>query len=235
MIKAVIVDVDDTLCLTEATCFELENTTLIRMGRKPMPRSIHIATWGQPLFKAIMERSPGINVEAFKTAFQPMIESFIADGKLDSIPSVNYRAMDSLIEQGKLIMLLTSRTHEEFKHLLADDHLLASRVTAFYYRDNMRYHKPDPRAFDQLLHENNLQPNQCVYVGDSPSDAKAANGANIHFIASLESGIRLEKDFDGLSVDIFIKHFPDIVTAVARLEQSSIEDVSSEPELFQST
>jgi len=53
MIKTVIIDVDDTLCMTEAASFALENTALVRMGRKPMPRSIHVETWGQPLFDAI--------------------------------------------------------------------------------------------------------------------------------------------------------------------------------------
>lgn len=218
MIQAVIVDVDDTLCLTEAACFDLENTALARMGRSPMERSVHIATWGQPLFDAIVERSPGVDVEQFKIAYHPVIEEFIADNKLDVIPQENYEALDKLIALGKTIMLLTSRTHGEFKHMLAADHLLASRVTAFYYKDNMQYHKPDPRAFDQLFHDHNLQPKQCVYIGDSPSDGRAANGANVHFIASLESGIRQEQDFDGLRVDVFVDRFTDIIEAIKKLE-----------------
>jgi phosphoglycolate phosphatase len=78
MIKAVIIDVDDTLCLTEAASFDLENTALIRMGRDPMPRSIHVATWGQPLFEAILTRSPGVDVEAFKAAYHPDVVSAVA-------------------------------------------------------------------------------------------------------------------------------------------------------------
>jgi len=217
MIKAVIIDVDDTLCMTEAASFALENTALVRMGRAAMPRSIHVETWGQPLFEAILKRSPGIDVEAFKAAYHPAIEEFITNGKLDTIPDENYEALDELIGEGKLIMLLTSRTHGEFKHMLEPDHLLASRVKAFYYRDNMQFHKPDPRAFDELLSENSLRPEQCVYVGDSPSDAQAANGTGIRFIASLESGIRQRQDFEGLRVDAFVDRFPDIVGAVAAM------------------
>lgn len=219
MIKAVIIDVDDTLCLTEAASFELENATLVKMGRKPMPRSIHKETWGLPLFEAIAKRSPGIDIEAFKSAYLPAIEKFIADGKLDVIPNENFKALDEIISSGKLIMLLTSRTHMEFKHMLAPDHLLASRVEAFYYRDNMQFHKPDPRAFDQLLSVHKLRPNECVYVGDSLSDAKAANGAGIFFVANLESGIRQQQDFQGLYVDRFIDHFPEITEAITFIEQ----------------
>jgi phosphoglycolate phosphatase len=218
MIEAVIIDVDDTLCLTEAACFDLENEALQRMGRAPMERTVHLGTWGQPLFDAIRTRSPGIDVEQFKVAYHPVIDEFITDGRLDSIPEANYEALDHLIALGKKLMLLTSRTHGEFKHMLAPGHLLSSRVSAFYYKDNMAYHKPDPRAFDEVLRDNALQPNQCVYAGDSPSDAAASTEAGISFIASLESGIRQRQDFDGFRVAAFINIFPDIVDAVVALD-----------------
>lgn len=175
---------------------------------------------GSAPFDAILTRSPGVDVEAFKAAYHPAITEFIADGRLDKIPEENYQALDQLLALGKLVMLLTSRTHGEFKHMLEPDHLLASRVTAFYYRDNMQYHKPDPRAFDELLQAHGLSPEQCVYVGDSPSDAQASNEAGLNFIASLESGIRQRQDFDNYNVDAFIARFPDVVGAVTQLEKS---------------
>jgi len=218
MIEAVVIDVDDTLCLTEAACFDMENEVLVNMGRTPMSREIHRSTWGKPLFEAITDRSPGIDVGEFKAAYHPVIEGYVTTGKLDTIPDENYIAMDRLITLGKKIMLLTSRTHGELKHLLEPDHLLASRVEAFYYKDNMQFHKPDPRAFDELLQASSLAPGQCVYIGDSPSDAQAANQAGLHFVASLESGIRQKQDFDRFTVDAFVGKFPDIVGVVTALD-----------------
>ncbi len=220
MFEAVIIDVDDTLCLTEVACFELENEALRRMGRSSMERAVHLDTWGQLLFDAIATRSPGIDIEEFKVAYHPVIDEFIADGRLDSIPEANYEALDHLIALGKKLMLLTSRTHSEFKHLLASDHSLSTRVSAFYYKDNMAYHKPDPCAFDEVLRDNSLQPHQCVYVGDSPSDAAASNQAGLSFIASLESGIRQRQDFGNYRVAAFINEFPDIVNAVIALDNN---------------
>jgi phosphoglycolate phosphatase len=220
MIKAVVIDFDETLCLSEAVCFELENEVLGLIGREPMPRDIHRSTWGQALLDAIDARSPGVDVEKFKAAFPAVIAKYVASGKLDSIPNENYEALDKLVEMGMQLMILTSRTHEEAQHLLEPDHLLATRVKAFYYRDNMQYHKPDPRAFDELLKHTNLQPNQCVYVGDALSDAQAAKEAGLHFIASLESGIRVKEDFEGLSVDRFIQKFPEVVEAVKYLTEN---------------
>lgn len=221
MIEALIIDIDDTLCLTEAACFEMENETLEAMGRAPMSRDIHISTWGQPLFDAIKIRSPGIDVEAFKEAYHPIIAEYTRSGKLDTIPQENYEALDKLISMGKLLMILTSRTHTELQHLLEPDHLLASRIEAFYYKDNTQFHKPDPRVFDGLLAAHGLAPQHSAYVGDSISDAVATKQAGLHFIASLESGLRQKEDFNGHDVDWFIFHFPEIVEAVADLDSKN--------------
>lgn len=218
MIEAVIIDVDDTLCLTEAACYEMENETLVAMGRVPMTRQVHVSTWGQPLFEAIVKRSPGIDVEAFKAAYHPIIAAYTSSGKLDSIPEANYRALDRLVAMSKMLMVLTSRTQGELEHMLAPDHLLAGRIKAFYHRDNTEYHKPDPRVFDELLAHHNLRPDECVYVGDSISDAVASKEAGLKFIASLESGLRQKSDFHPEQVDAFIYKFPDVVQAVAGLE-----------------
>jgi phosphoglycolate phosphatase len=84
----------------------------------------------------------------------------------------------------------------------------------------MKYHKPDPRAFDSLLEENSLEAQECVYVGDSLGDAAAAKGAKLHFIASLESGLKSREDFSGYPVDAFIGSFPELAHAVHTLESS---------------
>lgn len=219
MIEAVVIDLDDTLCLTEATCFEMENEILTKMGRAPMGRDIHVSTWGRPLQEAILLRSPGVDLDEFNKLYAPTINEYTQAGKLDAIPQVNLEALDELIILGKFVMVLTSRTHEELHHLLEPDHLLAERVKAFYYKDNMQFHKPDPRAFDELLRDHSLDPSQAVYVGDSVSDAVAAKEAGLHFIASLESGLRTRTDFGHLPVDAYIGRFPEVVGVVKDLDK----------------
>jgi phosphoglycolate phosphatase len=147
------------------------------------------------------------------------MEAYVQEGKLDQIPNQNYAALDILIEQGRDVMLLTSRNHSELKHMLEPDHLLAKRVTAFYYKDNTKFHKPDPRVFDELFEAHGLQPTECVYIGDSPSDAAAAKQAGLHFIASLESGIREKEEFNAFGTDGFVNAFSEIVEAVAAVEK----------------
>ena len=216
MIRAVIIDVDDTLGLTEPVCLDLENEALRRMGRPPMSHALHIATWGRQLFEVIKERSPGIDVAEFRKAYAPALQEFLDAGKLDVVADQNYQAMDALIAGGKQLMLLTSRERSELEHMLAPDHGLAERITAFYYRENMQFHKPDPRAFDEVMRAHRLQPEECVYIGDSPSDAQAANDAGLHFVASLEAGVRTQDDFQAYRVDAF-------VGAVAQLDGKQVQ------------
>lgn len=223
MIKAVIVDLDDTLFLTEAVCFEMENDILQQMGRPPMERAIHAATWGKPLFgEAILLRSPGVDVEEFKRRYGETSKRYIESGKLDALSPENLAALDHLIEMGKSVIVLTSRTHEELHHLLEPDHILAERVKAFYYHNNTQFHKPDPRVFRELLHDYRVAPDQCVYIGDAVSDAVAAKEAGILFIACLENKLRTREDFDHLPVDAFVDSFADVVNAVRTLGAPSL-------------
>lgn len=222
MIKAAIIDIDDTFSLTEATSFKIENNILRRMGQPPMSRKIHLETWEQPLAKALPIRSPGTDLQAFTAAYLPIIEEYTKSGKIEKIPAANYKALDRLIQLHKMLFVLTSRTHERIVYMLDPDHSLGSRIKTFYYRDNLAFHKPNPRVFDGLLKDNALRAQECVYIGDSLHDAKAAKDAGLHFIACLESGLRRQESFTGVPVDIFIDTFPDVVAAVQSLDAKNV-------------
>jgi phosphoglycolate phosphatase len=218
MIRAVAVDLDDTLCLTEAVCFDLENEVLARLGRPPMSRAAHLATWGAPLLDAIRDRSPGVDLPGFAAEYRLVHHRYVAAGRLDVIPPENLAALDRLIAAGREVMLLTARTLAEMAHLLAPDHPLTGRLTAAYHAGNVRFGKPDPRAFDELLADAGLRPAECVYVGDGPGDARAATGAGLRFMACLESGTRDRAAFAGYRVDAFLARFADVADAVTRLD-----------------
>jgi phosphoglycolate phosphatase len=217
VIRAVIVDFDDTLCLTEAVSFDLENEVLARLGRPPMSRAVHLATWGALLLDAMPQRSPGVDLELFAGLFPAVQQQYVADGRLDVIPPENLVALDRLAGAGRTVLLLTSRAGAEVRHLLEPDHALAGRVAGAYHLGNTRFHKPDPRVFDELLAETGLRPGQCVYVGDAPGDAAAAGGAGIRFVACLQSGVRRLGEFDPRYVSAAVDTFPEIVPVIEAL------------------
>jgi phosphoglycolate phosphatase len=217
VIRAVIVDVDDTLCLTEAASFDLENEVLHRMGREPMSRTVHLSTWGEVLLDAMPHRSPGVDLHRFAELFPVVHREYLDAGRLDVIPPENLDALDALVSDGRTVLLLTSRTEVEVEHMLTPEHVLAGRVSGAYHQGNTRFRKPDPRVFDELLAETGFAPGECVYVGDSPGDAVAAGGAGIRFVACLQSGVRRLDEFDPRFVTASVDAFPDLVAVVARL------------------
>ena len=221
MIKAVILDLDDTLVLTKEAAFEGDNELLRRLGYPPVSKELHDKHWGKYVEDSMQHWAPGLDITKFRDAYTQLIAEYVKAGKLDVIPPENLKALDQLVKTGKTLYVLTSRAHNEVLHILEPDHYLARRIHAFYYRDNMQFHKPDPRAFAQIEREHGWKPQECVYVGDSVSDAVAAKGAGLHFIASLESGLRTKDDFADYPVDVFINVFPEVVAAVRSLESAA--------------
>lgn len=211
MIQVVLLDFDDTLCMSEESCFYFENDIARQMGFPAMTREIHKSNWGHPLQEAIKERIPGINAEKFMKLVEQQMPEYIEKEKLDTISDANIKVLDKLKAAGKKLAILTSRSLGEVKHLLHENYPLNGRIDAFYHRDNVEYIKPDPRVFNDALYQFDVLPEKCLYVGDSPSDAVAAKGAGMHFIAVLEAGIRTKKDFVGENVDFYAEKFTDIL------------------------
>src|SRR5687768_17433994 len=109
------------------------------MGRPPMPRTVHLSTWGEVLLDAMPHRSPGVDLRRFAELFPAVHQEYLAAGRLDVIPPENLQALDTLVADGRTVLLLTSRTRTEIEHLLAPDHVLAGRVSAAYHQGNTRF------------------------------------------------------------------------------------------------
>jgi phosphoglycolate phosphatase-like HAD superfamily hydrolase len=223
VIKLVLIDFDDTLALTEAACFELENDIAARMGLVLMSRQIHQQTWGQPLAQAIQHRFPGINVQQFMSLHRQLMPDYVERGDLDGITDANLAALVALRQQGRKMAVLTSRTGHEVEHLLDSSHQLASVLDGFYYADNLPVRKPDPAVFNGPLADFGVTAEETVYIGDSVSDAVCAKQAGLYFLAVTESGLRGRTDFDGLAVDAFVSTFAEAATSISDLEQPGLQ------------
>jgi FMN phosphatase YigB (HAD superfamily) len=186
-----------------------------------MSRAIHQQTWGLPLDEAIQLRSPGIDVAAFWQTFPLIHAKYIHTERIDVVTEENLDAIDKIRANGIEAYLLTSRRKNEMAHLLDPRHPLTRRLDGFYHWDNMKFHKPDPRAFDHIETDHGLKPKECVYIGDSVSDAIAATGAGLVFIANLESGLRSKEDFSPYPVFAFVNRFADVASVLATPTASS--------------
>jgi len=214
MIKLVIIDFDDTLSLTEGAFFDIENQIAKEMGFPAMVQEAHQKNWGVPIRKAITQRIPGIDPDIFLKKLIESLPGFVAAGKVDTINGRNVETLDLLKKEGKCLAILTSRTEQESKHLLDENHHINKWVEKIYHADNLNYLKPDPRAFAQCLADFSVGPKEAIYIGDSILDGLSAKGAGLHFIALLESGLRSKEDFKSVSVDFFANTFPEITNYI---------------------
>lgn len=213
MIKLVLLDFDDTLCLSEESCFHFENEVAKTMGFPPMSREVHKSTWGQHLHESIGERIPGIDGNEFMKRFEEQVPQAIAQGRFDSVPKENLEILEKIKEEGKKIAIITSRSLIEVKAIMDSSHPLSSRIDKFYHRDNLDHMKPDPRVFNKALYEFDVMPIESVYVGDTLKDGFAAKNAGMDFIAVLESGLVKKESFlnANILVDYFAEKFTDIL------------------------
>lgn len=209
-IEAVLIDVDDTLVLTEAAAYEIENLAIQKQGLPKFTRELHKQTWGQPLFEIILRRSPGVDIDSFRKTYKELVADYVKNGKVDKIEDWNIEILKNLRRLGLKLFIVTSRELQEVEHMLAEDHILANYIDAFYHKDNNEYHKPDPRVFNKVLFENNMKSINCIYVGDSVSDAEAAFGAGMGFVACLEAGLRKKEDFSHYPSTLYINKFTEL-------------------------
>lgn len=219
-IKAVINDVDGNIVKSEEACWLLENEIFGLMGIPPMTREIHQQTWGihLDLGDAAAKRSNGAaDPKEFWKLFEPTYNERVKAGLMDIVTEEDLVACAKFRQMGLQHFVLTSRSAVEMSHFMDPKAGLAQYVDHFYHKDNMEFHKPDPRAFAHIEREHGLKPSECVYVGDQPGDAAAAKGAGLHFIANLEEGIRSKEDFADYEVDAFIDKFADLPATLRKL------------------
>ena len=73
--------------------------------------------------------------------------------------------------------------------------------------DTSKYHKPDPKVFDEILNELKLKEEEVIFIGDTLHDFIAARSRGIFFVAVI-AGISSKKDFIdlGLNQEFIVKN-----------------------------
>ncbi|MBQ3511934.1 MAG: HAD-IA family hydrolase [Bacilli bacterium] len=88
--------------------------------------------------------------------------------------------IQKLKEQGYFLGIATSRTKEELEEL---DELIKyiNLFDVVITSDLINEPKPSPESINIIIDKYNLNKEETIYIGDSPSDQKAANNANVKF------------------------------------------------------
>lgn len=187
MIKAVIYDFDDTLIETTGPSsknlvfalgmYKPRNGEIIEIPSVDRVFDVWAPTWKEWLAKCV----PGIDVEHFKCFYKSIV---------DKLP-YSYRAFPGALDTLHFTRelghhgIISSRTSDHFGKRI-DEAGLENTLFDFSFCGVRK--QDDPRALEpgvEYITKRGIKREQIVYVGDHPSDLKAAKSAGIRFIGVL--------------------------------------------------
>lgn len=92
---------------------------------------------------------------------------------------------------GKMVGIITATSRFSFEHDLELHGIPPELIDYTQTEEDTPFHKPDERVFDPALawlQEQDVQPEEVLYVGDGLHDMKAALGAGFNFLG-VETGL----------------------------------------------
>lgn len=189
MIKAIILDVDDTL-LNFSKYAVKEILEIIKLlNLKPVEIEKINKLWGITIQKIVEKIWGKKHTKKFKREFIRLQK----DKRFPPNPHA-LQLVRKLKKQYK-IGAVTSKPKE-----LARIHLKKAGfdLKNFYFinaAEDTKYNKPDPRVFSKPIKKLKLKPKEIIYIGDSIFDYIAAKKAGLNFIA-VTTGSYAKKDFE---------------------------------------
>jgi pyrophosphatase PpaX len=112
--------------------------------------------------------------------------------------------LTTLREQGRRLGVVTAKRRETVR--LAFSYLPLERFfDVVVGSDDTDRHKPDPAPLRHALDLLGAQPDQAVYVGDSPFDVRAAKAAGMHAVAVTWGGIHPRERLEAEGPDAVVE------------------------------
>lgn len=186
--RYVIFDVDGTLIdSSEAIERGMSDVADAVLGRDLTPQE-RAAASGLPAGRAL----EAVGIPATDENVRLWLDGIIA--RADSIRLFDgvVPLLDHLCRLGATLALVTADTRYEFEHVFARFGL-AGLFDAVVCSDDTERHKPDPEPLLACLGRLGARPDEALYVGDGPGDARAAAAAGMDFaLACWGPGARCE-------------------------------------------
>lgn len=192
MIRAVILDFDDTLVKTKEMSFEKHALVGQHFGYSLDKESFH-THYGKP-WPLIIERIfPGLAFSDFYKRLVELEKEYLFE-EIDGATNT----LRQLRQQGIALGILTSDFEESFfRRASRLDHLRYLDHDLIFCADRIPFPKPDGRAFLPLLgrlQTKGIQKEHIAFVGDLLTDYQAAREAGVTFFA-VTTGFPTANDF----------------------------------------
>lgn len=180
-IQAILFDLDGTLVDSLGATFEAFNIGIQSQGGKPLkPKEIlaHFGPGETEIFAKILGRDRAAG--AYGAARTYMQENM---GRVPLHPGVD-ELLIKIRESGVPTSIITGRNWETTE-LILKHHGILDLFKTVIANDHVSQPKPSPEGLLLAMARHGLQPEETIYVGDSPADVLAARSSGAQAVAAV--------------------------------------------------
>lgn len=179
MIKAIILDADDTLISFSKIATPVMQKIASKLKLKVPKKEEIDRMWGRSLEFMIND----FWGKEYSNKFRREYLKLLSEYKFKEINGAN-KVLNELSKNYGLGIISAKPKFNMIKHF--KDAKIDTKIFKFMFSgDDTKYHKPDPRVFNQPIKQLKLDKEEILYVGDTIVDCVAARFAGLHFVAVL--------------------------------------------------
>lgn len=207
MIKLCIFDLDGTVLNTLETIAYYGNEALEKYGIEPVAANTYKSFIGAGIYNLIKNMLNYRNVyseEMFDKVFNDYNKAYNGNSAFRTEPYEGIiELIDNLRANGIKTAIVSNKPDYPTKCIIKEIFGEGYFDYAVGQREGIPI-KPDPYSILEIMSFENLEKDECIYVGDSGSDMKEGKNAGIFSVGVLW-GFRDEKDLSDNGADLIIK------------------------------
>ncbi len=179
MTKAIIFDADDTLIKFSNIAAPIFQKTASNLKLKVPKKEQINRLWGRSLEFMVNDFWSNEYFTKFKKEYIKLLSEY----KFKEINGAS-KVISELSKNYSLGIISAKPRVNMIKHF--KDAKIDTKIFKFMFSaDDTKYHKPDPRVFNQSIRQLRLEKEEILYVGDTIIDCVAAKFAGLQFVAVL--------------------------------------------------
>jgi phosphoglycolate phosphatase len=205
--KGVFFDLDGTLADTAPDLVAAANLLRVARGLSPLPYEVLRPTASAGA-RGLIQGAFGYDNQ--HPQFEELRDEFLANYEKNiCVHSKLFDGMDDLLldlEKSLIVWGIVTNKIERFTHPLLKIMGLHQRSTAIVGGDTTPYSKPHPSPILKAAEICNINPSECLYVGDDLRDIEAGRAAGMKTVAAAYGYCGCDEPVNAWGADYIIHH-----------------------------
>ena len=205
--KGVFFDLDGTLADTAPDLVAAANLLRVARGLSPLPYEVFRPTASAGA-RGLIQGAFGYDNQ--HPQFEELRDEFLANYEKNiCVHSKLFDGMDDLLldlEKSLIVWGIVTNKIERFTHPLLKIMGLHQRSTAIVGGDTTPYSKPHPAPILKAAEICNINPSECLYVGDDLRDIEAGRAAGMKTVAAAYGYCGCDEPVNAWGADYIIHH-----------------------------